>query len=33
MNVVNEIRDTHSGLVAEFDRIVHQAEEMLEVKL
>ena len=31
IQVVNEIRDTHPGLVAEFDRIIKQSEEMLEV--
>lgn len=30
IHVVNQIRDTHSGLVAEFDRIVKVSEEMLE---
>jgi len=31
IHVVNEIRDTHAELVAEFDRTIKQTEEMLEV--
>jgi len=30
IHVVDEIRDTHSGLVSEFDKVVKQSEEMLE---
>jgi GTP diphosphokinase / guanosine-3',5'-bis(diphosphate) 3'-diphosphatase len=31
INVVNEIRGTHPGLIAEFDRIIKQSEEMLKI--
>jgi len=31
IHVVNKIRDTHPGLVREFDRIIKQSEEMLEI--
>jgi GTP diphosphokinase / guanosine-3',5'-bis(diphosphate) 3'-diphosphatase len=31
IHVVNEIRDTHPELIEEFDRIIKQSEEMLEI--